>query len=187
MNVFNRAAMIVVAALMIVAGAFVFSQAYGWPALTALEPFPWLLQLGQFLREQPAGYVTVSGIVGALLGLVLMYLELRAPGEPTSQVILADRTGVVTVSLAGLKRLAEHVVSGIPGVEVCRAETRRRRSEVDFRCRVVLKTDASAPEVGTEVRDRLTSSILHHTGTSPGRIHIHTQVGTAPQSRRRVS
>lgn len=186
MHLFNRLVVTLLAALLAVGGAFVLGVSYGWPDTHTLRGMPALVRLVIALREHPALPVSASGMASLLLGLFVLYLELRVPDRNPGMVIQRDKHGSTTVSLAGLRRLAEHVIGEIPGVETIRADARESRSGVQYFCRVVLKPETSAPDIADEIRARLGTAVTHHLGRRAARIDIHSQVGTAPTTRRRV-
>lgn len=186
MNLFNRLIVTLLAGLLTAGGAFVFGAAYGWPAASALQGLPALLALRADLVQLPALWTAGGGLACTLLGVVGLYFELRAPGQKPGMVIQRDKLGSLTVSLAGLRRLAEHVVADIPGVETVRADARATRDGVAYHCRVVLSPDSSSPDVAEEIRARLGAAVSHHLGRRAARIDIYTQVGQPQNTRKRV-
>ncbi len=186
MNLFNRLIVTLLAGILTAAGAFVFGAAYGWPDARALQGLPALLALRAELMELPALWTASGGLAGAFLGLAGLYAELRVPDQKPGMVIQRDKLGTLTVSLAGLRRLAEHVVSDIPGVETVRADARATRDGVAYHCRVVLTPDSSAPDVSEEIRARLGAAVSHHLGRRAARIDVYTQVGQPQNTRKRV-
>lgn len=179
MHLFNRLVVTLLAALLALGGAFTFGAAYGWPDARTLQSVPALVSLAGQLRELPPVYVTSGGLAALFLGLMVVYLELRVPDRNPGMVIQRDKHGSTTVSLAGLKRLAEHVIGDIPGVETIRAEARDGRNGVEYFLRVVLLPETSAPDLSEEIRARLGAASAHHLGRRAARIDVHTQVGTA--------
>lgn len=187
MHLFNRLVVTLLAALLAVGGAFTLGASYGWPDARMLQGLPALGSLASRLRECPALYTAGGGMAAVFIGLIVLYLELRVPDRNPGMVIQRDKQGSTTVSLAGLKRLAEHVIGDIPGVETIRAEARDSRNGVQYFLRVVLLPETSAPDLSEEIRARLGAAISHHLGRRASRIDIHTQVGTAappPRGRR---
>lgn len=186
MHLFNRIVVTLLAALLAVGGAFVLGASYGWADARTLGELPALVHLASWLRDFPALYTAGGGMASVFTGLIVLYLELRVPDRNPGMVIQRDKLGSTTVSLAGLKRLAEHVIGEIQGVDAIRAEAREGRTGVEYFLRVVLNPETSAPDVSEEIRARLGATISHHLGRRASRIEIHTQVGTAQVSRRRV-
>lgn len=189
MNYFNRLVVTAFAVLLVVGGAFCAGAAAGWLSSSDLGRVPLLLSLARAIRELPSGgmlWCTVGGGTAAVLGLLLLVLEIRTPTQDRDLLLSEDKTGQVTVSLAGMRRLANHVVSPIPGVERVTSDARPNRKGLAFRCRVVVDPDASVPELAEEIRGRLHSAVLTHLGQSAARIQIHTQVGSPQTNKRRV-
>jgi len=127
-----------------------------------------------------------GGAVALLAGLVLGVMELRVPRRGTHLLLREDKLGTVSVSMQGLRRLAEHVIGEIPGIEAVSSEARRTRNGVVFHCRLAVKPDSSTPDLANEIRARLGSAVLYHIGQPAAQIHIHTQVDSGALVRRRV-
>lgn len=188
MNWFNRLLAILFALGLLVGGVFAVAAIGGHLRPSDFSTAPPLAHLVGNLQELDprfAFWAPAGGVIGAILGLLLLWLELRVPRSGPEILIRRDKLGSVTVSLPGLRRLAEHVVSEIQGVESIVSEVWGTRDGVAFRCRVIVKPDTSAPELAEEIRQRLETAATHHLGRPVTRIHVHTRVGSL-NSRRRV-
>jgi hypothetical protein len=187
MNLFNRLVTILLAVLLALAGVSGLVALGGGLTSGVLQEAPGLRWLEQLVRELPAG-AAAWAMSGALLslvaGLALLVLELRVPGRGRELMIRRDRLGCVSVSLAGLRRLADHVVGGVPGVEAVISEARQTRDGVTFRCRVVVEPEASTPELAAEIRSRVGEAVRRHIGQSVTRVHVHAQVGLLANRKR---
>jgi hypothetical protein len=189
MNVFNRLVMLVVAVGIIVGGVVTMGGAGEWLPAAGFEPIRPLVDYVSGLAELDGDrslWAMVGGLLTSLAGFLLLFLELRAPRYAHDLLLRKDKLGAVTVSMSGLRRLTEHVVSGISGVEDVSAEARRTREGVSLRCRVVVKPEASAPQLAEEVRQQLGSAVRHHIGQPASQIDVHAQVGALANSRKRV-
>ncbi len=178
MNLFNRLVVTLLALALVLAGLFIFLVAGGALAPAAIAPYPPLAGAVSWLRTfdgipaLPAG-----GAAAAVLGLIVLTLELRTPGRPGELLLQQDGLGLVTVSLNGLRRLAEHVVHDVPGVDAVVSDARPAHDGLHFSCRVVVRPEASTPELADEIRKRLGAAVAHHLGQPAARIHIHARVG----------
>jgi hypothetical protein len=190
-DLFNRLLAIVLAALLVVGGAFVLAATAGWLTPGALQQAPGLAPLANAVQQLPGMglfWTAAGSILSILGGATLLALELRSPRTSREVLIARDKFGAVTVSLGGLRRLAEHVIREIDGVEGVASEARRTRSGVSFRCRVALAPEANSADLATLIRERLCMAVQNHLGRQDtlGRIDIHTQVGALNPGRKRV-
>ena len=128
----------------------------------------------------------IGGSVATLLGLVGLVAELRPPRRDGFLLIQRDELGEVTVSLPGLRRLTEHVGRGIAGVAGVEARPRSAGKGLLLDCRVELAPDSSATTVSNEMREAVGAAIEHHVGTRPKRVDVHTHVGAASVSKKRI-
>jgi hypothetical protein len=189
MNVFNRLVMIIVAVLIIVGGVITMGGAGHWLPASGFEPVRPLVELVNGLAELDGNrslWTMIGGLLAALGGLALLFLELRVPRHGRELLLHQDKLGSVTVSVPGLRRLADHVVGGVTGVEEVVSEARPTREGIAFRCRVVLKPESSTPRVAEEIREQLGNAVRHHTGQPASSIDVHAQVGALAKSRKRV-
>jgi hypothetical protein len=190
-DLFNRLLATLLAILLIAGGALLLAASAGWLTPESLGQAPGLVPLVAGLRELPGMgmFWTAAGSIAAVLaGSTLLALELRPPRAGRELLISRDKFGAVTVSMAGLRRLAEHVIRGIEGVEAVASEARRTRKGLEFHCRVAVAPEANSVQLAGEMRERLASAIQNHLGREdhPVRIDIHTQVGALAPTRRRV-
>jgi hypothetical protein len=191
MNLFNRLVVTLLAAILTLGGAAVLAAISGWlrPADLALVPgSEWAV--GQ-LRELPGMslfWTALGALGGALVGLVLLTLELRPSRRDREIVLKRDKLGAVNVSLVGLRRLAEHVIGEIPGIQSVRSEARPTRQGVAFQCHVLVLPDANTAVLAEEIRTQVAAAVERHIGRPAAPIHVHAQVGTVvPAAKKRVS
>jgi hypothetical protein len=189
MDLFNRLIVTLLAFLLAIGGTLVVGVTAGLLQPTHLGQAPDLARLALLLRSLPGMGPFWAGLGGggaALAGILLLWLELRPRRRERLLVIQRDKSGEVTVSLVGLTRLAEHVVSSFPDVQAVRADTRAARNGVAFCCRITLKPEANTPALAQEIRERLSSAVMAHVGMPASVIHVHTRVGSLTEGRRRV-
>ncbi|MFN3653638.1 MAG: hypothetical protein ACK47B_29005 [Armatimonadota bacterium] len=191
MNLFNRLAMTCLAFLLSCAGAFVVAATSGWIGDAELKSAPLLRPLAMSLASLPGMtlfWTAGGGIASVLAGLVLLAAEVRPPRRPRDLVLCSGPDGSVRLSVAGLRRLAEHVTGQVPGVMGVVAEARPEGSGVGFRCRVDVAPEASIPEVTQQIRERLDAAVRHHSGhpVASLRLDVQTHLDTAENGRRRL-
>jgi hypothetical protein len=192
MNLFNRLLAILVAGCLLLAGLLGLAGVSGLADGPEVEQAGHLLGLANAadaLRHLPGVgslWVGVGAAGLTLLGLALLALEVRPARRGPELLLQRDRGGVVSVSLHGLRRLADHVVAGVPGVETVVSEARPTRKGLDFSCRIVLLPESSAPDVADTIRARLDAAVRQHTGLPASRIDVHTRVDGAAITRKRV-
>lgn len=187
MNGFNRLLAIVLALALVVCGAFLLASVGGLLPAEYLARAPDLARFASSLRELPPReemWLPTGATIGLALGVLLLWLELRTPRSGKDMVIQRDKLGGVSVSLPGLRRLAEHVIGEIPGVEAITSEAWPARDGVAFRCRVLVTPEASVPELSEEIRRRLGDAATHHLGRPVTGIDIRTRVGSLNGKRR---
>lgn len=189
MNAFNRAFMVLLALALASGGLFVFLLVSGLMSDTFMTS-PEYIRLAQWVRTTSEGADPLwmaGGLGAALVGLGLFFAELPLKRPRAKQLTLRnDAAGVVTVSLNGIRRLTEHVISTVPGVERVEADANADSKGLSLDCRLQLAPDTSAPDLAANVRELLAASLEQHIGRPPVRIDVHTQVGQPTGIRRRV-
>jgi hypothetical protein len=183
---------LIIAAILMLGGLMLLAMGGGVFSPNDL-PIPAVASLLQQVLSAGKTAAWIGGGVGIALGVVVMAGAGAAAsgggGSDRDVTISRNRLGDTTVSLAGLRRLAEHVVSGTNGVDDVIARARAARNGViSFRCQIVVKPDCSIPELERELRARLCSAVLHHIGQSETqtRIDIQARVGRFEVARKRV-
>jgi hypothetical protein len=177
-DLFNRIAGIVIALVLLVAGLFVLlgpslippASLEGFPALREL-----LIALQGFL-ERDQGTVLAAGGAATVLGALLLGLQMHNPRKSRRVTIHRDKTGTVTISLVGLRRLADHVIGAIPGVQASVSEAQPTSSGLVFRCQVAVAPEASTLQLAEEIRARVSEAVENHTGRPVARVHVDAQV-----------
>lgn len=189
MDLLNRLIVTLLAVTLVIAGGFVVGASSGWMPATALAQAPGLARLAVSLQDLPgmtSFWTSVGGGGSLVVGLVLLWLEVRPRRRDRLLILQRDKTGEVTVSLVGMKRLADFVIGELPGVETVVSEARAARGGLQFRCNLLVKPDANAPALAEAIRARLSSAVEAHVGVPATTIHIHTRVGELSNGKRRV-
>jgi hypothetical protein len=189
MNAFNRAFMVLLALVLACGGLFVFLIVSGLLSDTS-STAPEYIRAYQYIKgysESAAPMWLTGSLSAAVFGFVLFILELPLR-KPRAKLLTLrnDAAGSVTVSLNGLRRLSEHVIGAIPGVERVETDARADIKGLSLDCRLQLAPDTSAPTLAAEVRESVSNAMEQHIGRAPVRVDIHTQVGQPAGIRRRV-
>jgi hypothetical protein len=189
MDLFNRLIVTLLAIMLVVCGGLLVGSTTGLIHPSQLHQVPELAQLAVRLSDLPGMgtfWAGAGGGSGAVIGLILLWLELRPRRRERLLILQRDKTGEVTVAISGLKRLADYVVGQMPQVESVTSEARPRRDGVAFVCRVQVKPDAHTPALAQEIKDRISSAVISHVGLPATTIHVHTRVGALSDGRKRV-
>lgn len=189
MNLFNRLVVVLLALALALGGALVLVCAAGLLPPVATAQVPALARFsGQLLELTGMArlWVTAGSGSAALVGALVLFLEARDPGRVRELVIHRDGEGEVAVSLAGLRRLAEHVIGKLDGVERVVSLVRPTRKGLLFDCRLQVRPDTNSRLLAEEVRGHLSAAVENHIGQPVYRIHVRTQIGTPTLNRRRV-
>jgi hypothetical protein len=179
--------MILLSLAVSVAGAFVVVATSQWVRPETFAGVPPLASMVGRLQALPGyetPYAALWGAAGLLAGGFLFYLEVRAPRRGRQILLSSDRLGRVTVSLRGLRRLANHVVQDLEGIEQISAVARVERDGLAFRCRVVVSPEASTSDIAAEIRERLAETVKRHTGKSLTGLDIQAHVASHGITRR---
>lgn len=189
MNAFNRAFMVLLALALACGGFFIFLLVSGLMSETFMTS-PEFIQVSQFIRanSEVNAPAWLAGSLGTGIAGVILFiaeLPLRKP-RAKKMTLRDDPAGSVTVSLNGLRRLTEHVVGTLPGVERIEADARADQKGLSLDCHLQLSPETSAPTLAAEARELLNVALEQHIGRSPIRVDIHTQVGQPNNTRRRV-
>lgn len=179
MDLFNRL-VVTVLSLLLAAGGIMVSMAVGGGLPPSLpQQQPQLAPLLEWLQGLPPPYPYWSVVGGAALAavaLLVLYLEVRPPARSPALLVSRDERGTVTVSMPGLRRLAEHVARTQPGVENAEARARVSGAGVAFMCRVLVAPQVSTPELAARIREELSATVERHTGRPASRIDVHVVV-----------
>lgn len=189
MNLFNRLLGAVIALKLMMLGILLGAVVLGWvTAFNLGVPLAFATALDEYMAGPGFRYTwgPVGAVTTLVAGFALLVAEVRVPRPPREVVLKEDRLGSVAVSLPGLRKLAEHVVGEVAGVEAVHAQARHTRNGLHFRCRIQVKPEVSTPDLAEEVRARLSGAVENHVGQTPARIDILTSVQALQAPPRRV-
>ncbi|MBM3459679.1 MAG: hypothetical protein FJX77_14245, partial [Armatimonadetes bacterium] len=191
MDRYRRLAAFLIGLALFGAGAFVLCAANGVLPSSQISALGWLRsfadQIQQFSASQP---ITASGggFFAVVLGFVLCSAATRTGSNDRALVVQKRALGTTSVSLLGLRRLAQHIAEEVPGVDrVTNVEALLRKNRVWFRCVLIVRAEADVLQMEQELRSRLTGAIQHHFGqpASETRVDVHTRVASADLARKR--
>src|SRR4051794_24377856 len=167
MNMFNRVVVVALLLALFVGGAAVGFAALDAPSrLMIVHALPWA---GPLLERVPArapaswNAAAVSGGV-ALIGLLLLILEVRPDRGPERVLLSDDPGGEVAVVLESIRRLVEHVAVHVPMVREVRSRVVPGRRGLRVNCRLAIDPGASVPELAREVQLRVGTALEQHLG-----------------------
>ncbi len=189
MNLFNRLVVVLLDLALIAASV-----------LTAVATFPagnrWLARelpgLARLLElvptYAPERYsVLVGAVAVALVGLLVLALELRSQRHEERLQLSADRTGSVEILIDSIRRLADHVAQRVPSVRESSSLILPTPKGLRVRCRVAVDPTANVPELAQEVRAKIGEAIEQHLGSHVAGISVLTQITPIePPPRRRL-
>jgi len=153
-----------------------------------LAPTPWSVdRLGPFTHLDPTtwGWTVGVSIVLLLLGLLLLFLELRpGPREAPQIIVKQDGLGRVTVARDGVGELANREAGLVAGVMEVSSHVEEQAAGLRILCRLSVDPTKSVPEVTQEVQERLKVAVEHHLGRPVAEVHVDTQVAPLVSDRR---
>ena len=185
MNMFNRLAMALLAAVLlglavgaalVLVGAVLPGQLF--PGRLAEDALASLADLRGW-QHTVALLVVLLVAVGALVLLVLEILPRRRRREP---FLVADGgRGTLTVEREGVCRLAEKVATDIHGILAARvtaSEAAGEEAGVSFRCRLDVSADAVVTELGGKVQDTIRDSVETQVGLAVREVTLRVRIRT---------
>jgi hypothetical protein len=178
MDLFNRWLVTLLALGVALACAFVMIASGGLLAAGSLDDVPALAAWAVQLRDSGSPVVVGGALAGMLAALGLVVAEWVVPARGRRMLIQRDKLGSVTVSMPGLKRLANFVISDVSGVETVVSDAHPTREGVAIQCRVVVQPEANTPELAQAIRERLEIAVRSHTGRAVTQVDVHAQVGS---------
>jgi uncharacterized alkaline shock family protein YloU len=120
-----------------------------------------------------------------LLALLLLVVELL-PGKraPRTITLKDDKVGKVTVSLEGLRKLADREAGHVPGVVRARSDVAEVPPGLQISCKVFVDPSRSVPNMSEKLQERVKSSVEHHVGITVTQVQVETQVAPVATNRR---
>lgn len=188
-NAFNRLVVTLLAIKMIVAGGIAAVAAWSPTYRESLSAAgPDLARLMQMLPADPANVIPygAGALLTVLVGVVLLWIEVR-PGPRVDRILIRqDSYGEVAVVLDSVRRLADHVVQRLPAVRDVRSRVVTTPRGVRVQCRLAIDEQASVPDLSQEVQRQVGEALAQHLGRPVENVSVTTQITPLTQSRRRV-
>ena len=193
MNVFNRLLIILLALVLLVAAGAVLLTTLRVTQPEQLSPTAWFVdRLVPFTQLDPTlwSWTVGASIVLLLVGLLLLFLELRPGPRAAPQITLKeDGLGRVTVTRDGVRELADREAGRVAGVMTVRSQVDEDPTGLRILCRISVDPASSVPEMTHELQQRLKAAVEHHLGLPVAQVSVDAQVAplvSDRRSRRRV-
>jgi hypothetical protein len=180
MNVFNRVLIILLDLLLLVVTSAVLLVSFGLARPEQLAPTSWWQdRLVPFTQLAFATWGWTVGICGALflLGLLLLFFELRPPPREAPQLVLKqDGLGRVTVTRDGVRELVGREAGRVAGVMEVRPRVEENSKGMRILCRTSVDPTANMPELTREVQERVKAAVEHHLGRQVAEVRVDAQL-----------
>jgi hypothetical protein len=189
MALFNRILIILLSVVIIVIAGAVLLTALGLlqPSQAAASGSWFAERLLQFtqLDSTTWRWTVVISVAILLLALLLFVVELL-PGTraPRTITLRDDKDGKVTVSLDGLRKLADREAGLVPGVVQARSDVAEEPPGLRIACRVSVDPSKSVPDTSEKLRERVKTSVEHHVGVAVTQVLVDTRVAPTVTNRR---
>ncbi len=181
MNVFNRLLALLLGLLLLLGGLLVAVLRLGLlmpnhPALAWLTATPLGAWLAQFAETQFPLAPTVAIALGvALIGLLLLWAELRPPRRETQVVLRADGLGRVTIQHSSLHHLIAYLAAQTPDILQVQPTVASTPQGLRVHCRTSLRPDANLAETATAFQQRVKEAIERSLGLKVAAVIVDTQ------------
>lgn len=198
MNVFNRLLAILLALLLLLGGLLSAVVRLGLlapthPALAWLTSSPlggWLTQLNQM----PLAPTVAIALVVAVLGLLLVWAELRPAPREHRFVLRSDGLGRVTIRRASVHSLIAHLAATTPDILQVRPSVEAGAQGLRVHCITALRPDANLAEVVPRFQAQVKEAIERGLGLKVASVVVDTQfeplsaglTATPPPTRRQL-
>ena len=127
----------------------------------------------------------MSSIVLLLVGLLLLFLELRPEPRAAPRITLKeDGLGRVTVARDGVRELADREAGRVAGVMTVRSQVEEDPTGLRILCRISVDPASSVPEMTQELQQRLKAVVEHHLGLPVAQVSVDAQVAPLVSDRR---
>nr|BBH94978.1 hypothetical protein KTA_31770 [Thermogemmatispora argillosa] len=187
-NIFNRLLILLLSLAALVVGVALILLEAGLVTAAQVSPGGFLLRQWEFLSHLNQADATTATLVGvglALVGLILLIVELLPGKRPPAQfVIQHDSRGMVAVTRSSVNELVRYVAGTVPGILETRGAVRQEQQGLRVRVQAAIAPDVAAPEVGKTLQEKLQQTLQHHLGLPVARVEIATQVASPGRGRR---
>jgi hypothetical protein len=187
-NVFNRLLLLLLSLVALATGIVLILLEGGLVTAAQISPGGFLQRQWDFLSHLNQADATTTTLVGvglALVGLILLIVELVPGKRPPAQFIIEhDAHGMVAVTRSSVNELVRHVAATVPGILETRGAVRQEQQGLRVRVQAAISPDAAAPEVGRTLQEKLQQALQHHLGLPVARVEIATQVAAPGRGRR---
>lgn len=180
MNIFNRVLVLAID-LVVMGGACLLVL------LSANVIAPEQLAIGSWLQArllvvdafaaQHQATTILAGLGVLALGLTLLYYELRPASMSEPQLVLQqDERGRMTVSLAGVRELANRAARQVAGVLEATTIVKAKAKGLRVLSRVSVDPTAKLVDLGEELQARVKATLEEHLGYPVTDVSVKTQL-----------
>ena len=188
MNVFNRIFVIILSLLAIAYSVIVFLLVGGVIQPAQVSPGGFLLGPWRFFAQLNSTNATIAVVILILVviaAVILLILEFNIFRRKSDQLLVRqDKLGRVTVARSSVLKLVGYEAATIPGVVETRQEAEEGPEGLRVNIRALLLPEASAPEVGHSLQERIQQAIQAHIGLPVAEVQVATQLEPFGTTRR---
>lgn len=189
MSVFNRI-LIVIAALVIFAGAVITLFVACGVSTAQILPYAWAQSILQHVADASGGAlasIIVISVIVAVAMIGLLSIEIAPSHKAVSLVISSTYEGVTTIDLDSICVLAEHVGVAIHGIRDVKSSVKENPEGLLVDCRASADLGSSILEIEPELRSRVKTAIEQLTGLHVAVVDIRVKYGSKKAKRLAVS
>lgn len=179
MGVVNRVLLVLLDLAMLVVTVVLGLVSLGWFTAGQLSPVMWIQDrlepLAHLTNGEQAWSVGIcSGLI--VLGLVLLFFELKPNTESGRVTLKQDALGRVTVTRDGIEALVTREAASVPGVLDARGHVDEDNGRFRVREWVSVDPAVNVLELAQTVRERVKESIEQHLGRTVSDVRVDTQL-----------
>ncbi len=180
MNVFNRLLVIAIGLGALGGASLLVLLAANLITPEQITQASWLLARLQSVDAFVAQHqlmTILAGLVTVALCLVLLYYELRPASMSEPQLVLQqDARGRLTVSLAGVRELANRAAGQVAGVMEATTMVTPKAKGLWVQSLVSVDPSAKLVDLGEELKKRVTAALEEHLGYPVADVRVKAQL-----------
>lgn len=174
MSVFNRAVVVIIAAV-ILAGAVITLLVAAGVSTPDVLPYGWFESQLQRVADATGG--SVAGItavsVAIALGMIaLLFFEFIPLRRPVLLLISSTEKGVITIDVESVCVLAQKTAATVRSVRGVNCNVRESAEGLVISCRASVALGSNIVEVGADVRSNIKEAIEQLTGLPVAQVDI---------------
>lgn len=187
MNLLNRLLLILLDLILLLVAVVVLLVTLGTYQPEQLALSGWVqdrLQPFGTLDSTTQAWSTGICIALIVLGLVLLFFELKPAHREPRMTLKQDELGRVTVARNGVVALLNREATRVPGVMEGHAQFDDKDGQLRIRERILVDPTAELPVVVETVRERIKESVEHHLGRPVTSVSVDAQLKPLQDGRR---